>query len=115
VPREVSDHAETSRHLGADVAAVLDGGFDAAGCVQAGGHVSTWPPGSATATTTPLGMLLIGGGPRQPHHSKQSPKGGYFLLSPFQESSSRQACALPELVEEGAAWTGQRGSGLLQP
>jgi hypothetical protein len=53
MPREVSDHAETPRHAGADVGAVLETvGFDAAVCVQADGHVSTWPPGSATATTT---------------------------------------------------------------
>jgi hypothetical protein len=46
VPPEVSDHAEASRDVRADVGAVLETvGFDAAECVQADGHGSTWPAG----------------------------------------------------------------------
>ena len=67
MPREVSDHAEASRDVRADLGAVLETvGFDAAECVQADGHVSTWPAGFPTATTTAT-QALIGRGLDQPH------------------------------------------------
>lgn len=68
MPREVSDHAEASRDVRADVGAVLETvGFDAAECVQADGHVSTWPAGFRNRDNYRLRKLLIGRGLDQPH------------------------------------------------
>jgi hypothetical protein len=68
VPREVSDHAEASRDVRADVGAVLETvGFDAAKCVQADGHVSTWPAGFAAATTTAYASCSLAADSTQPH------------------------------------------------
>jgi hypothetical protein len=60
VPREVSDHAEMSRHVRADVGAVLETvGFDAAECVR--------PAGFRNRDNYRLRKLLIGRGLDQPH------------------------------------------------
>jgi hypothetical protein len=68
VPREVSDHAEASRDIRTDIGAVLETvGFDAAVRVQADGHVSTWPPGSATATTTAYACCSSAADSTSPH------------------------------------------------
>jgi hypothetical protein len=68
MPREVSDHAEASRDVHADVGAVVETvGFDAAVCVQADRHVSTWSSGFRNRDNYRLGMLLLDGGLDQPH------------------------------------------------
>ena len=67
MPREVSDHAEASPDVRADVGAVLEAvGFDAAECVQADGPCFDVARRVRNRDNYRLRKLLIGRGLDQP-------------------------------------------------